>query len=419
MIRCAIETTEKAVPAFFAKWLRMSCAAAGLVLLVGTVRPVMAYGDPTVDPELRIEITNLIEEPPGGWQPGALIKLGVTVCNNAFSDAFSDGLCAGSTPWPNPSVAENIQAGLLLPTRLTFAGDVTCVLDTDSDGLFDDGACPGGSFSIDAFAAPLLVLTYPDVPVGQRARIGFSSTLAQGSIEMLNVSAEISRSATADADATADNCDLAAGAPGFPEDDCDKIVFQSLPVELTFFDAGLEGTAALLQWQTASETNNAGFEIHSRSGGPDSEKGDWDVLGFVAGAGTTAEVQSYRFTVADLEPGRHVFRLKQIDYDGTFDYSPEVEVTVAVPETFFVASVYPNPFNPQATLQFAVRRSQAVTATVYNMLGQRVLELYRGVPTAGVTQTVQIDGSRLVTGTYVVQIVGEQVVATQMITLVK
>ena len=417
MIRRAVETTEKAAPAFFAKWLRMPLAV--LVLFVATDWPALAFGNPTVDPELRVEITNLIDEPPGGWQPGAVIKLGVTVCNNAFSDAFSDGQCVGTTPWPHPTRAENIQAGLLLPDRLTYSAGVVCALDTDGDGQFDDGACPGGSFGVDASAAPLLVLTYPDVPVGQRVRISFSNTLTQGSIEMLDVSAEIRQSATVDADATADNCNLVGGAPGFPEDDCDKIVFQSLPVELTFFEVGLEGTAALLQWQTASETNNAGFEIHARSSGSGWETRDWDVLGFVEGAGTTLEVQSYRFRVAGLEPGRHVFRLKQIDYDGTFEYSPEVEVNVAMPETFFVASVFPNPFNPEATLQFAVRQSQPVTATVYNMLGQQVLALYRGVPAAGETQTVQIDGSRLVTGTYVVQITGEQFVETQMITLVK
>ncbi len=197
------------------------------------------------------------------------------------------------------------------------------------------------------------------------------------------------------------------------DDECGLVTL--LPVELTLFKAELDGRDALLRWQTASETNNAGFEVQHRAG----ESTQFESLGFVEGAGTTLETQTYTFRVDDLTPGRHVFRLKQIDFDGAFEYSPEVEVSVEMPAAYFVSSIYPNPFNPEATLQFAVRQSQQVRVSVYNMLGQRVLELYQGVPSAGVTQTVLIDGSRLVTGTYMVQIVGEQFIETQTITLIK
>ena len=369
----------------------------------------------TTDPELRIEITNLIDEPAGGWEPGNTIKLGINLCNNEFNDAFSDGLCQGSATWDNPVTDRDIKTKVLLPSRLSYADNATCTLDTDGDGQFDDGACPGGSFNIVATAEPLIVIDYPDLPVGQGAQVIFETTLTDGATENIEVSSEISQGSPADEDATADNCNLAGGAPGIGEDDCDKLVFAVQPVELTRFDADLDGRTARLVWETASETNNAGFEVQHRP----AEAGSFAVLGFVEGHGTTLDAQSYSFTVADLTPGRHVFRLKQIDFDGTFEYSPEVEVSVEMPEAYFVSEIYPNPFNPQATLQFAVRQSQQVEVSVYNMLGQRVLDLYRGVSSAGVTQTVQIDGSRLVTGTYVVQITGERFVETQTVTLVK
>ena len=121
----------------------------------------------------------------------------------------------------------------------------------------------------------------------------------------------------------------------------------------------------------------------------------------------------------DLDPGRHVFRLKQIDFDGTFEYSPEVEVSLEMPEAFLLSSIYPNPFNPEASFSVGVRNEQAVAVEVYNMLGQRVLEVYRGVLPAGVTRTLRIDGSGLVSGTYVLRVAGETFVDTQMFTVIK
>ncbi len=86
---------------------------------------------------------------------------------------------------------------------------------------------------------------------------------------------------------------------------------------------------------------------------------------------------------------------------------------------YYLSEVYPNPFNPEARLDFAVRQSQEVTVTAYNLLGQRVLELYRGVPAAGVTQSLVIDGSGLQSGMYVVRIQGERFVETRTFTLIK
>jgi hypothetical protein len=193
-----------------------------------------------------------------------------------------------------------------------------------------------------------------------------------------------------------------------------------LPVELVAFDAKLDGDIALLTWSTASETNNAGFEVQIKHvTGAEQTDETWNVLAFTDGHGTTEQAQSYSFRVDDLAPGRHTFRLKQIDYDGTFDYSPEVEVVVEMAERFVMEAAYPNPFNPQATMRFAVNRSQAVEVAMYDMLGRQVQVLWSGEAEAGRMQEVRIDGSGLPSGVYLVRAVGNGFAQTQRVTLIK
>jgi hypothetical protein len=204
------------------------------------------------------------------------------------------------------------------------------------------------------------------------------------------------------------------------EDDECQIPFENLPVELTAFEALADGRSTILQWRTASETNNAGFELQHRYLGEAAKStAAFTALAFIEGHGTTIEAQTYSFRLDELEPGHHVFRLKQLDYDGRFEYSPEIEVAIELPEAYLVSEVYPNPFNPQASFSFSVSRSQEVTVSVYNMLGQRVAVLFSGVVSAGTARTLQVDGSRLESGTYIVRVLGEGFVHTQTITLVK
>lgn len=239
------------------------------------------------------------------------------------------------------------------------------------------------------------------------------------------VAAEIFTDDVVDLDSDPGNLVLTVDAsgnisPSLAEDDECVRPFTLLPVELTRFDAVLDGRAAALHWATASETNNAGFEIQHRVvTNAEKNAGTFEVLGFVDGHGTTLEEKTYAYQIDDLQPGRHVFRLKQIDFDGTFEFSAEVEVSVEMPEAYVLSDVYPNPFNPQARLDFAVKQSQEVTVSVYNLLGQQVLSLYRGTPAAGVTQSLVIDGHGLQSGMYLVRIQGEKFVDTRTFTLIK
>ncbi|MEM1270626.1 MAG: T9SS type A sorting domain-containing protein [Bacteroidota bacterium] len=189
-----------------------------------------------------------------------------------------------------------------------------------------------------------------------------------------------------------------------------------LPVELVEFTATAGSDAVELNWATATETDNAGFFVEQLI---DVASGEWMELGFVSGAGTTTETQRYSYTVSGLAPGTHRFRLRQVDFDGTTAYSGIVEASVDVPGGYVLERAYPNPFNPEATVRFAVATEQPVSLTLYDLLGRPVRTLYSGVPAANEMLTARIDGSALVSGTYLVRLTGESFSTTQTVTLLK
>ncbi|MCH7640062.1 MAG: T9SS type A sorting domain-containing protein [Bacteroidetes bacterium] len=187
----------------------------------------------------------------------------------------------------------------------------------------------------------------------------------------------------------------------------------AIPVELLSFDAILDGRNVSLRWATASETNNAGFEVQMDAGS------GFQALGFVNGHGTTTEAQTYSFAIRDLDPGTYVFRLKQIDFDGAFEYHGDLEVAVETPDRYVLMPAYPNPFNPEATVRFAIRDSAPVTLTLHDALGRQVSTLYSGTPEANQTLSVRIDGSGLPSGLYLVRLTGSNFSALQPVTLLK
>jgi hypothetical protein len=187
-----------------------------------------------------------------------------------------------------------------------------------------------------------------------------------------------------------------------------------LPVELTSFDVLTTGSNVILAWATASESNNAGFAVEQDIG-PDI----FGEIGFVEGSGTTNEPQEYSFAVNDVEPGLHRFRLKQIDFDGAFEYSPVVETAVTVPDRFLIEAAYPNPFNPTTTLRFAVAVEQRVDVTLLNSAGQSVRTLYSGSVKANEMQQLTVEAAMLPSGTYMVHFEGNGLSATERIVLVK
>ncbi len=189
-----------------------------------------------------------------------------------------------------------------------------------------------------------------------------------------------------------------------------------LPVELTSFEAVADDGGVVLTWETASETNNAGFEVQRRT----VEDADaWTQVAFVEGMGTTGEPQRYRHEVDGLAPGAHQFRLKQVDYDGAFEYSPVVEATVALGTAYRLTAPYPNPSSGQAVLELTVEQAQEVRAGLYDALGRRVAVLFDGEVEANAPVRLRPGGERLASGVYVVRVVGETFTAQQKLTLVR
>lgn len=142
-----------------------------------------------------------------------------------------------------------------------------------------------------------------------------------------------------------------------------------IPVELTSFTASANSNSVTLNWSTATETNNNGFEVHRNSGD------GFVAVGFVRGMGTTTEVQNYSFIDNSLVPGTYTYRLKQVDYDGTFEYSNEIEVEVLAPQEFALNQNYPNPFNPSTMISFSLAVESKVSLKIFDILGQEVLTL--------------------------------------------
>jgi hypothetical protein len=187
----------------------------------------------------------------------------------------------------------------------------------------------------------------------------------------------------------------------------------TLPVELVAFDAVADGRSALLSWRTESESDNVGFDVE-HAVGPQS----FSSIAFVPGAGTTNEPQDYRLAVDDLAPGKHRFRLKQIDVGGAFTYSSEVEVVLQLDARFELSPAYPNPFVTNATFDLVVDEDQNVRIGLYDLLGRRVAVVHDGPVPRLQTKTFYIDGSGLATGAYFIRAEGERFTASQVVSFV-
>jgi hypothetical protein len=192
-----------------------------------------------------------------------------------------------------------------------------------------------------------------------------------------------------------------------------------IPVELTSFTANVIDNSVELNWTTATELNNSGFEIFRLNV---NQKGSWEKTGFVPGFGTTTEPKSYSFIDEYLHQGLYSYRLKQIDYDGTFEYSENVEAEVTAPVGFELSQNYPNPFNPTTTLSFVIGHRSFVTLKVYDVLGNEIATLVNEELPAG---EYEVEFSRnlinqvLTSGIYFYQIKAGNYIQTKKMILLK
>ena len=176
------------------------------------------------------------------------------------------------------------------------------------------------------------------------------------------------------------------------------------PVEIICFTAKAINEGIMLNWQTATEVNNYGFEIE-RSLFTATPVKTWEKIGFVEGHGNSNAPNDYTFvdTSTPLSTSLINYRLKQIDFDGAFEYSDIVKIENNLPKEYSLNQNYPNPFNPSTTISYGLPFESKVKVEIFNILGQRVDMIANGVESAGVHSTLW-DAGHLASGIYIIRI---------------
>jgi photosystem II stability/assembly factor-like uncharacterized protein len=190
--------------------------------------------------------------------------------------------------------------------------------------------------------------------------------------------------------------------------------YRTLPVEFTNFSCKSEPDGrVLIEWSTASETNNFGFEVQRTTGD------DWCIVAFVKGQGTTVSNTAYSFidNPVDLGSKKVKYRLKQIDFDGTFAFSNEIDADILL-DGFHLSQNYPNPFNPTTSIDYTIVEPAEIHLDVYDMAGQLVKSLFSGMRQPG-HYSIELEMQRFASGNYFVRLDTGNYRKTIKITLLK
>lgn len=186
-----------------------------------------------------------------------------------------------------------------------------------------------------------------------------------------------------------------------------------IPVELESFAASVNETEVTLNWITATETNNRGFELERKS-----SNSNFELVAFIAGKGNASEKNYYSFNDNLSLGGKYWYRLKQIDLDGSFTYSNEVSVDINQPVEYSLQQNYPNPFNPVTTINYSLPMEGLVRITIYNSLGEKVAQLVNEIKIAG-HHSVQFDASKHSSGLYFYKLESAEFSSVKKMTILK
>jgi hypothetical protein len=167
-----------------------------------------------------------------------------------------------------------------------------------------------------------------------------------------------------------------------------------LPVELTSFRAIQNGRTVVLDWETATEGNNMGFEIHRSV-----DSVSFQAIGFIRGNGTTTRPHSYQFIDADAPEGMVYYKLRQIDMNGVSDFTTVVLLNFVATRDFVVFPNYPNPFNPSTSIKFSLPSFARVEIRVFDVTGRIVLDILPTDMQPGL-HSLKFDASNLASGSY-------------------
>ena len=187
-----------------------------------------------------------------------------------------------------------------------------------------------------------------------------------------------------------------------------------IPVELASFTALAAGNTVELSWVTATELNNLGFEVERKT-----ESANWTDVGFVNGYGTTTENQIYSFVDRNLSPGAYSYRLKQIDFDGSFKYYELAEtIEIGSLKSYSLSQNYPNPFNPSTIISWQAPVAGYNILKVYDELGSEVATLINEELPSG-NYEVEFDATGLTSGIYFYRLQSGEFTETKQMILLK
>jgi hypothetical protein len=186
---------------------------------------------------------------------------------------------------------------------------------------------------------------------------------------------------------------------GWYIDDVSIYTYSAVPVELYSLTAATEGNKVFINWSTSTETNNKGFEVQKSK-----DQKEWTVLRFVQGAGTSTAVNTYSYSEEIITGGTWYYRLKQIDYDGSYEIHGPIEVDLSQSISYSLSQNYPNPFNPETTIRYSLPSAGLVKLVVYNQIGEEVISLVNENKEAGNYQ-VTFNASGLASGVYFYRII--------------
>ena len=186
-----------------------------------------------------------------------------------------------------------------------------------------------------------------------------------------------------------------------------------IPVELVSFSGSIINNTINLNWITATELNNSGFDVEKSV-----DNNNWNKIGFVSGNGTSTEVHNYSFVDQNPFVGTSYYRLKQVDFDGTTEYSNTIEVNYGSVSDFALDQNYPNPFNPSTKIKYAIKDKGNVELKIFDMLGSEIGTLVNEEQTAGHYEVI-FDASKLSSGVYLYTIKSGSFVQTRKMLLMK